>query len=326
MATKIVRCGPLVVAGVGAVLSGCTGADMSIAMGPNGPVPPESIGSVSSYGAPPASASTSALASASPLAASPSGSVGSAPLPPSPIEQGSLAPPSSRMASAPSSNMQWQVGPAPAGYPQAAPPAPVRTQLAALPEPEPQPQAERLADTGYAADTGPSGGNSDYAQPALEEPASPDYPQQEQAALAPAADAGPLRPASMRGGEAPASAAREVQFLPVVGAPQREAELLARALSEESQKAGVSIRPAGGPVAPIRLKGYFSAFTDGGDTMLVYVWDVLDSSDQRIRRIQGQERVAGTNADPWATIDLDTMRKVAQETMRQAAGLGADVG
>lgn len=323
MATKIVRCGPLVVAGVGVVLSGCTGTDMSIAIGPNGPIPPESIGSVSSYGAPPASASASAsaLASAAPLAASPSGSIGSAPLPPSPIEGSSLAPPSSQMASAPSSNMQWQVGPAPAGYPQAAPPAPARTRLAALPEPEPQPQAERLADTGYPADTGPAEGSPEYAQPALEEPASPDYPQQEQAALAPA-DAGPLRPASMRGGEAPASAAREVQFLPVVGAPQREAELLARALSEESQQAGVSIRPASGPVAPIRLKGYFSAFTSEGGTVLVYVWDVLDASDQRIRRIQGQERVAGTDADPWAKIDLETMRRVAQETMRQAASLG----
>ena len=321
MATKIVRCGPLVVAGVGVVLSGCTGTDMSIAMGPNGPIPPESIGSVSSYGAPPASASASAsaLASAAPLAASPSGSIGSAPLPPSPIEGSSLAPPSSQMASAPSSNMQWQVGPAPAGYPQAAPPAPARTRLAALPEPEPQ--AERLADTGYPADTGPAEGSPEYAQPALKEPASPDYPQQEQAALAPA-DAGPLRPASMRGGEAPASAAREVQFLPVVGPPQREAELLARALSEESQQAGVSIRPASGPVAPIRLKGYFSAFTSEGGTVLVYVWDVLDASDQRIRRIQGQERVAGTDADPWAKIDLETMRRVAQETMRQAASLG----
>ena len=50
----------------------------------------------------------------------------------------------------------------------------------------------------------------------------------------------------------------------------------------------------------MRLKGYFSAFNDGKQTTLIYVWDVLDPPDQRIHRIQGQESVPGRPHDPWA--------------------------
>ncbi|MBP0614349.1 hypothetical protein [Jiella mangrovi] len=302
LASRIIQCGPIMAAGLGAVLSGCTGSDMSIAMGPNGPVPPENVGSISTLGAPPASAS--ALGASVPLPPSPAGTISAAPLPPSsPIAESPLAPPSSQSASAGSSGrLQWSVGPQPVGHERPAPRLPQQTEVAALPQAE--------------------------AEPATYEPAPPSAPRQEEASLQPAVAQPPLQPASSGAPEQPASVAgrTEVQFLPVVGAPQREAELLARALSEESASAGVAIRPASGPVAPLRLKGYFSAFEDGNETVLVYVWDVLDKNDQRIRRIQGQEKVAGTASDPWSKIDIETMRKVASTTMREAAGLGATVG
>ena len=304
MATKPVternlHCGTLLTAGMVIALSGCTGSDLSIAMGPNGPVPPADVGSSSTLGAPPASAV--ALAEATPLAAAPAGSIAAAPLPPASSVRGSpLAPPSQQVAATgSSSNLRWNTGAQPAGYPAQSPvqntPPPAQTQVAALPEP---------AEDGPAA------------------------PLQDEASPSPAAVQAPLRQASLRGPEEPqtVSGRTEVQFLPVVGAPQKEAELLARALSEESQPAGIRIRPASGPVAPLRLKGYFSAFTSGNDTVLVYVWDVLDASDQRIRRIQGQERVAGTNSDPWTQVNLETLRKVARETFQQAARLDTDVG
>ncbi|MCE7026746.1 hypothetical protein [Jiella avicenniae] len=305
MATKpvterLLHCGTLLTAGMGIALSGCTGTDLSIAMGPNGPIPPADIGSTSTLGAPPASAS--ALADAAPVAAAPSGNVAAAPLPPaSPVRGSPLAPPSQRLATASSSsNLRWNTGPQPVGYPARSsprdtPPPSAQSEVASLPEP---------VDDGSAV------------APLDETPPSP------------VADEAPRQQASLGAPRQPSAASgrTEVQFLPVVGAPQREAELLARALSEESQQAGVRIRPASGPVAPLRLKGYFSAFTDGGETVLVYVWDVLDENDQRIRRIQGQERVAGTNSDPWSQVDLDALRKVARETFRQAASLDADVG
>ena len=315
VAARNLACGTLLTAGV--VLSGCTGTDLSIAMGPNGPIPPADIGSSSTLGAPPASAS--ALADAAPLVAAPSGNIAAAPLPPASPMQGSLlAPPSQQDASAGSStNLRWQTGPQAVNAPAATPPVATQTQVAALPEPSEDWQSQSQPGPAEPA----------LSEPSLPPPSEPDTPGQDQASLPPAAGQAPLRPASMGGpGQPSAVSATEVQFLPVVGAPQREAELLARALSEESRRAGVQIRPASGPVAPMRLKGYFSAFTSGNETVLIYVWDVLDKSDQRIRRIQGEERVAGTNADPWAQVDIETLRKVAQETFREAASMSADIG
>ncbi|EAS48259.1 putative sugar ABC transporter, ATP-binding protein, partial [Aurantimonas manganoxydans SI85-9A1] len=118
----------------------------------------------------------------------------------------------------------------------------------------------------------------------------------------------------------------EVQFLPLVGAPEEKAVLLARALSESAAAKGVRIRPAAEAPSSVRLKGYFSAFNDGSSTTLVYVWDVLDASDRRVRRIQGQESVPGAAADPWAAIGLSTLAAVADRTLQEAAQVATGTG
>ena len=132
-------------------------------------------------------------------------------------------------------------------------------------------------------------------------------------------------------GPAPASVSAgqsvgDVQFLPLVGAPEEKAVLLARALSESAAAKGVTIRPAAEAPSSVRLKGYFSAFNDGSSTTLVYVWDVLDASDRRVRRIQGQESVPGAAADPWAAIDLSTLAAVADRTLQEAAQVATGTG
>lgn len=118
----------------------------------------------------------------------------------------------------------------------------------------------------------------------------------------------------------------EIQFLPLVGAPQDKAELLARALSDTATAQGLRIRPASESVADVRLKGYFSAFNDGSTTTLVYVWDVLDANDQRIKRIQGQETIPGKTDDPWAAVDLTTFQTVAKRTLSEASQLAPRAG
>jgi len=135
------------------------------------------------------------------------------------------------------------------------------------------------------------------------------------------APAGPA-PASISAGQS----VGEVQFLPLVGAPEEKAVLLARALSESAAAKGVTIRPAAEAPSSVRLKGYFSAFNDGSSTTLVYVWDVLDASDRRVRRIQGQESVPGAAADPWAAIDLSTLATVADRTLQEAAQITSGTG
>ena len=65
------------------------------------------------------------------------------------------------------------------------------------------------------------------------------------------------------------------------------------------------------------LKGYLSAYADGGKVTVVYVWDVLDNSGARLHRIQGQETVSGNAADPWAAVPARTMEGIASKTIRQ---------
>lgn len=149
------------------------------------------------------------------------------------------------------------------------------------------------------------------------EPAPPPAQPVRVAAVAP-----PAAPAPASG----SLASREIQFLPLTGAPEEKAVMLARSLSDSAATAGVEIRPAGGAATPVRLKGYFSAFNDGTSTTLVYVWDVLDPSDQRIHRIQGQESVPGTASDPWADIGQAQLDAVADRTMREAAALVGQTG
>lgn len=166
---------------------------------------------------------------------------------------------------------------------------------------------------------------------------APIAPIQQQAAPAPqssqpvAAAPTTLAAAPAPTGPAPASVSAgqsvgEVQFLPLVGAPEEKAVLLARALSESAAAKGVTIRPAAEAPSSVRLKGYFSAFNDGSSTTLVYVWDVLDASDRRVRRIQGQESVPGAAADPWAAIDLSTLAAVADRTLQEAAQVATGTG
>ena len=152
---------------------------------------------------------------------------------------------------------------------------------------------------------------------------APQSQSSQQSAAAPTTLAAAPAPA----GPAPASvSAGQVQFLPLVGAPEEKAVLLARALSESAAARGVTIRPAAEAPSSVRLKGYFSAFNDGSSTTLVYVWDVLDASDRRVRRIQGQESVPGAAADPWAAIDLSTLAAVADRTLQEAAQVSTGTG
>lgn len=67
--------------------------------------------------------------------------------------------------------------------------------------------------------------------------------------------------------------------------------------------------------ARYQVKGYFSALNDGGEVVLVYVWDVLDANGNRVHRISGQERGGSASGDPWAGIDNGVIDRVARLTM-----------
>ncbi|KQT66133.1 hypothetical protein ASG54_06035 [Aureimonas sp. Leaf460] len=152
------------------------------------------------------------------------------------------------------------------------------------------------------------------------------------AGLSPAAEIGAGPSTSSTGEEvpapitatAPATSVGPVQFLPVVGAPVPVVETLSAALGAEAARAGVGIAPADAPPTPLRLKGYLSALGEGRETVVVFVWDVVDPAGNRISRIQGQERGAGqgTAADPWAGVSQATLSAIARRTIGELARLG----
>ena len=116
---------------------------------------------------------------------------------------------------------------------------------------------------------------------------------------------------------APPSAAGTgtVRFLPIIGAPVQSVTPLSRQLGAAARASGLTIKSSADASAEHMLKGYLSAYTDGGKTVVVYVWDVLDGSGNRLHRIQGQETAPASKGDPWATVPASTMQTIGDKTI-----------
>ncbi len=124
---------------------------------------------------------------------------------------------------------------------------------------------------------------------------------------------------------APAQVSGRIRFAPVVGTTIEAATPLSQRLKDRAIQRGMTI--ANGEEAPdVLLKGYFSAFAEGNGTMVIYVWDVLDASGNRLHRIQGQENVARTAANAWDAVPSQTMETIADRTMDELAGWLASRG
>ncbi|WP_284776231.1 hypothetical protein [Agrobacterium sp. lyk4-40-TYG-31] len=111
------------------------------------------------------------------------------------------------------------------------------------------------------------------------------------------------------------SAAGTIRFLPIIGAPVQAVTPLSRQLGAEARAKGLTIRPSGDTSAENILKGYLSAFADGSNVTIIYVWDVLDANGARLHRLQGQETVPARGSDPWASASDSTMQKIAAKTL-----------
>ena len=108
-----------------------------------------------------------------------------------------------------------------------------------------------------------------------------------------------------------------IRFLPIIGAPLQAVTPLSRELGSQARTHGLTIKSAADTTSEHILKGYFSAFEDGGKVTVVYVWDVLDQNSGRLHRIQGQTSVNGSGGEPWAAVPADVMQQIAQRTMHE---------
>lgn len=111
--------------------------------------------------------------------------------------------------------------------------------------------------------------------------------------------------------------ANSFAFLPLEGVPQSASTSLSRSLRANGQDKGLSLVPTNQTSAQYKVKGYFSALSDGSGTLLVYVWDVIDASGKRVHRINGQERSTDSNTNPWQSITDEELGNVADRTTTQ---------
>ncbi|ACP26055.1 hypothetical protein NGR_c22960 [Sinorhizobium fredii NGR234] len=112
-----------------------------------------------------------------------------------------------------------------------------------------------------------------------------------------------------------ATGAGGIRFLPIIGAPVQAVTPLSKQLGASARAQGITIKSSADTSSDHILKGYFSALNDDGKTTVVYVWDVLDGSGNRLHRIQGQDTVEGSAAEPWSAIPPQTMQAIAEKTI-----------
>ena len=167
-------------------------------------------------------------------------------------------------------------------------------------------QAEALAQ----------GGVNPVASPPLDNAASQEFPAAPQAPASAAAQrqapSAPAQSASTGQGNI-----GTVRFLPIIGAPVQAVTPLSRQLGAEARARGLTIKSANDASSEHILKGYFSAFSDGGNVTVTYVWDVLDGNGGRLHRIQGQEVVPSAAKDPWAAVPASVMQQIVTKSMAE---------
>jgi hypothetical protein len=113
-------------------------------------------------------------------------------------------------------------------------------------------------------------------------------------------------------------------FAPVTGAPASLLNSISSQLGKEAFAQHVTLVPSGDVSATYVVKGYLSAVGDVSGTILVYVWDIFDTSGRRVHRISGQETTAGGSAvDPWAGVDNATTSNVARRTIASIVAWGS---
>jgi hypothetical protein len=162
------------------------------------------------------------------------------------------------------------------------------------------------------------GGVNPVASPPLDGAPSQEFPAAPQAAsTTQAAAPQPQQPAPAQAAAAGQRTSGTVRFLPIIGAPVQAVTPLSRQLGAEARARGLTIKSANDASSEHILKGYFSAFTDGGNVTVTYVWDVLDGSGGRLHRIQGQEIVPSAAKDPWAAVPASVMQQIATKSMAE---------
>jgi hypothetical protein len=102
-----------------------------------------------------------------------------------------------------------------------------------------------------------------------------------------------------------------VTFESIDGPPPQVFDRMVSVLDTESKLRNLSIVSREN-AATYRVRSYLSAQVVRGRTMIAWVWDVYDGSQQRALRLSGEEPAGKPGRDAWAAADDMVLRKIAQ--------------
>jgi hypothetical protein len=105
--------------------------------------------------------------------------------------------------------------------------------------------------------------------------------------------------------------AATVAFESIDGPPPAVFDRMVGVLDTESKLRNLAIVSREN-AATYRVRSYLSAQVVRGRTMIAWVWDVYDGSQQRALRLSGEEPAGKPGRDAWATADDMVLRKIAQ--------------
>jgi hypothetical protein len=129
---------------------------------------------------------------------------------------------------------------------------------------------------------------------------------------------GPIAATKMKAAPVKGDGAR-FAFSKVTGGPGDLLTTFNESIKSDAKARKLTVVPEDDPNLTYRVKGYVSAVGGPTGTLLVYVFDVVDSRGVRIHRISGQELGSGTQSDPWAGIKDGTIKVAAEHAIDDLA-------
>src|SRR4051794_12329526 len=116
------------------------------------------------------------------------------------------------------------------------------------------------------------------------------------------------------------SSGATVAFESIDGPPPQVFDRMVSVLDTESKLRNLSIVSREN-AATYRVRSYLSAQVVRGRTMIAWVWDVYDGSQQRALRLSGEEPAGKPGRDAWPTAADRVLRKTAQAGLAGPPGM-----
>src|SRR4029453_16497457 len=114
--------------------------------------------------------------------------------------------------------------------------------------------------------------------------------------------------------------AATVAFESIDGPPPAVFDRMVGVLDTESKLRNLAIVSREN-AATYRVRSYLSAQVVRGRTMIAWVWDVYDGSQQRAPRLSGEEPAGKPGRDAWTAADDMVLRKIAQAGLSGLSGM-----